>query len=154
MPNAIESQATARLIEGYLVEHLFDTAPAAEVAAPGVTAYQPLRVGPFRFLCRADELSLVAPMTPAGVVIDAGKLVPAAYQSRLSGATPGPASVWLEQGCIELRGCSLEPVLALAPGAVALRDARGDNPWIAGSVREPPAFMLEPAALQDALANH
>ena len=154
MPIAIESEATARVIEGYLVEHLFERRADVEADAPVLATYQPLRVGPFRFLCAVGDVSLEAPAAPAGFVIDAATLVPPAYRARLAGAAPGETTVWLDQGRIELRGCSLESVLALAAEAFVRREARADNPWIAGTVREPPAFLLDPAAVPGATASH
>ena len=166
MQTAMESEATARLIEGYLVEHLFEALTASEpellpepktapVPEPVLDpSFQPLRVGPFRFLCPVAEVGLVAPTEPALRVLEASDLVPATYRARLDAAATGSATVWLDQGRIEVRGCSLEPTLTLATSAVAARDARGDCPWIAGSVREPPAFVLDPQALATEAVSH
>ena len=71
MAIAIETDATARLIEGYLVEHMFETPPQADPDEPLVSAYVPLRVGPFRFLCAAEAVDVAPPATPATLVIDA-----------------------------------------------------------------------------------
>ena len=154
MPIAIETDATARLIEGYLVEHMFETPPQADPDEPVISAYVPLRVGPFRFLCAVGAVDVAPPATPATLVIDAAELVPAAYRARLSAAAAGEATVWLDGGRVELRGCLLEPILTLGPNAIVPRDVRGEQPWIAATVREPPAFMLEPQALGAGPANH
>ena len=152
MQIAIESEATARVIEGYLVEHLFE--PAAEPAAkpvPAATSYQALRVGPFRFLCPDGAVTLQPSPQVAFRRLEASELVPAAYRARLAGMdTEGATSVWLDEGRVEVRGCHLEQRLELPASAVNLREARGDSPWIAGSVREPPAFVLDLEALAPA----
>lgn len=146
MQTAIESETTARVIESYLVEHLFESAGDAAPAATPIR-FQPLRVGPFRFLCPADAVALAPPGEAASLVLEAADLVPPAHRARLSGATTGGLTVWLDGGRLEVRGCSLEPAFALDGAAVVARQTRGDTPWIAGSVREPPAFVLEPQAL-------
>ena len=75
MAIAIETDATARLIEGYLVEHMFEAPPQADPDEPVISAYVPLRVGPFRFLCAAEVVDVAPPETPATLVLDAAELV-------------------------------------------------------------------------------
>ena len=148
MQIAIESEATARVIEGYLVEHLFESTAEPAVRPAPAPGFQALRVGPFRFLCPVGAVTLHPPTLAPSRVMEASELVPSAYRARLAGmATEGATSIWLADGRIEVRGCHPEAVLELAASAVTLRETRGDSPWIAGSVREPPAFVLDPGAL-------
>ena len=153
MQLGIESDATARLIEGYLVEHLFEAVDAAsEVAVE--PAYLPLLVGPFRFLCPVADVSTLPSAQPPLRVLEACELVPSPYRSRLGHAATGSTVVWLDGGRVEVRGCNLEPVLCLPETAVTPRETRGDTPWIGGAVREPPAFVLDSKAMAVGAAGH
>jgi len=130
----------------YLDEHLqgcFDAPPVR--ATIEVVAF---RVGPFRFLCRADALG-AGPGERASVTLDAGELVPEAYRSHLRPeGRRGHDVLRFKGGRLEIRGCQVERPLQLQAAAIAARGPRADAPWIGATTREPPAFVLDPDAAQ------
>jgi len=134
------------VLVAYLDEHLQDCfdVPATR-ATIEVLAF---RVGPFRFLCRADALDPTAGNI-ATVTLDAAELVPDAYRAHLRpGARRGPDVLRFKGGRLEIRGCQVERPLQLQPAAIAPRGPRADAPWISATTREPPAFVLDADAAQ------
>ena len=133
-------------LAAYLDEHLqgcFD-APAARTTIE-VLAF---RVGPFRFLCRADALMAVDGESGAAA-LDAAELVPAAYRKHLRpDGRRGHDVLRFKGGRLEIHGCQVERPLHLQAAAIAPRGPRADAPWISATTREPPAFVLDPDAAQ------
>ncbi|MSQ67360.1 MAG: hypothetical protein EXR83_04075 [Gammaproteobacteria bacterium] len=158
-PQTAAKLSTAELVARYLTEHL--QAPADEASiltAPSAAHLESVPtliraigflVGPFRFLCRADALLTGAPSTPCAVVIEAAELVPAPYRAQL-GEGQGLARdvVWLRGGRLEIRGCRLEGAREIHPAALIPRGPRAAAPWIGATLRDPPAFVLDPDATQ------
>jgi len=129
------------LLAVYLDEHLREDGGGANAPID----VQAFRVGPFRFLCRADALTNLS--SEDVVAIEAGELVPAPYRGHLRpGRFLGRDVLRLKGGRLEIRGLSLEETLQLPPAAMASRGPRAEAPWIGATTREPPAFVLDPDA--------
>lgn len=129
------------LLAAYLDEHLHEDGGAAH-ALVEVLAF---RVGPFRFLCRADALTELA--ADGAVTIEADELVPASYRGHLRpGRFLGRDVLRLKGGRLEICGLRLETTLRLSSAAMAPRGPRAEAPWIGATTREPPAFVLDPDA--------
>ena len=130
------------IVAAYLDEHLHADGGHASGLAIEVLAF---RVGPFRFLCRADALADQA--VAGAVTIEASTLVPASYRSHLRpGQFLGRDVLRLKGGRLEIRGLSIEQTLQLQAATMAPRGPRAEAPWIGATTREPPAFVLDPDA--------
>jgi hypothetical protein len=131
--------STRDLLAAYLDEHLH------EVGAHVYVDVLAFRVGPFRFLCRADALA--DSLADGAVAIEASELVPTSYRGHLRpDRFPGRDVLRLKGGRLEIRGLRLESTLRLAPAAMTPRGPRAEAPWISATTREPPAFVLDPDA--------
>ncbi len=128
------------LLAAYLDEHLHE-----DGAAHALVDVLAFRVGPFRFLCRADALA--DQPADGAVAIEASELVPASYRGHLKPERClGRDVLRLKGGRLEIRGLRLEGSLRLASAAMAPRGPRAEAPWISATTREPPAFVLDPDA--------
>ena len=136
--------STVDLVSAYLDEHLH-LAPEGPTL-PSTIETLAFRVGPFRFLCRADALTDSA-AEGAVVTVQAAELVPVPYRSHLRpGQFLGRDALRLKGGRLEIRGLQIESTLFLQPAAMAARGPRAEAPWISATTREPPAFVLDPDA--------
>jgi hypothetical protein len=154
--------STAALVASYLQDHLEGVFAAPVVVAeipkeePAPPAVDPdiirvlnFMVGPFRFLCPMDAALAAAPDSPCAMVIEAADLVPEPYRAQLrQGLQHGRDSVWLKGGRLEIRGCRLEQALEIRQSRLTARGPRAAAPWIGATLREPPAFVLDPDATQ------
>jgi|LNFM01.2.fsa_nt_gb hypothetical protein len=138
--------SAADLVAAYLDAHLH-LAPDGPVL-PDTVEVLAFRVGPFRFLCRADALTPTAGDV-AAVTLQAAELVPVPYRSHLrQGLFPGRDVLRLKGGRLEIRGLQIEHTMRLPQAAMAPRGPRAEAPWISATTREPPAFVLDPDAAQ------
>lgn len=138
--------SAADIVAAYLDDHLH--AGPGRVPLPETVEVLAFRVGPFRFLCRADALTQSA-TDVAAVTLQAAELVPVPYRSHLrQGLFPGRDTLRLKGGRLEIRGLLIENTLMLPPAAMAPRGPRAEAPWISATTREPPAFVLDPDAAQ------
>ena len=133
-----------RLVAQYLDDYIVE-----QNASPALD-YCRFRVGRFQFaIARAavtDEL-----VDPTRVITIAGwSLVPPRYRTQLAEQWPTSAidSVMLKGGRVALTGILRVGGLRIPNAAVIARGMRTDAPWIAGSLRDPPSFVLDPDALQ------
>lgn len=119
------------------------------VADPDLFGVICFLVGPFRFLCPIDAVLDAPPEIPCSVVVDAVDLVPAPYRSQAAASQQqGRDVVWLKGGRLEIRGCRLDPSLAIRRSDLRSRGPRAEAPWIGATLREPPAFFLDSDAMQ------
>ena len=120
--------------------------PAVDPDLMGVICFL---IGPFRFLCPVDAVLDEPPELPCSVVIEAVDLVPAPYRNQAAASQHvGRDVVWLKGGRLEIRGCRLEPSIAIRRSELRSRGPRAEAPWIGATLRDPPAFFLDPDATQ------
>ncbi len=137
---------TIDLVAAYLDEHLHLAPDGPRL--PATIEALAFRVGPFRFLCRADALTDTAAEV-AVMTVQAAELVPVPYRSHLrAGQFLGRDVLRLKGGRLEIRGLQIESSLRLQPTTMVARGPRAAAPWISATTREPPAFVLDPDAAQ------
>jgi len=154
--------STAEIVASYLQDHLegvlaapvvvpeiLPEAPAPTPVDPDVLRVMSFMAGPFRFLCPVDAVLSAVPDSPCAMVIDAADLVPDPYRAQLGNNLQiGRESIWLKGGRLEIRGCRLEQSLEIRHSNLTSRGPRAAAPWIGATLRDPPAFVLDPDATQ------
>ena len=128
---------------------LFELSSPPPVVDPDLMGVICLLVGPFRFLCPVDAVLDEPPELACAVVIEAVDLVPAPYRNQAAASQQlGRDVVWLKGGRLEIRGCRLDPSIAIRRSDLRSRGPRAEAPWIGATLRDPPAFFLDPDATQ------
>ena len=112
--------------------------------------YCRFKVGPFQFAI-ATTAVVDEPIDLARrVMIDGAALVPPRYRQHLDAHAAATTldSLVLKRGRVALAGILRVGEFKIADDAIVARGMRAEAPWIAGSVREPPSFVIDPDALQ------
>lgn len=141
--------AARQWLAQYFDEHLA-APPSADLAPVAVAVrFMQFRVGPFQFVLQAAAVSDGIRWPERALRISGHALVPARYRDTLDlSAITGPDLIALKGGRIEIAGCLRCGELEVPATAIRTRGLRPDTPWLMGSLRQPPSFVLDPDALQ------
>jgi len=140
--------AARQWLAQYFDEHL--AAPPCADLTPVAAAvrFMQFRVGPFQFVLQAAAVS-DGVQPERAIRVQGHELVPARYRDKLDlSAITGPDLIALKGGRIEIAGCLRCGELEVPATAIHTRGLRRDTPWLMGSLRQPPSFVLDPDALQ------
>ena len=138
----------AQYLDDYILEH--NASPAPLPVPASALDYCRFRVGQFQFAIASAAITDEWVDSTRVVTIGGWSLVPPRYrtQSAEQPHTRAMDSVMLKGGRVALTGILRVGELRITDAAVIARGMRTDAPWIAGSLRVPPSFVLDPDALQ------
>ncbi len=140
--------AHAALVQ-YVEDHLAEPPQDDESASPVGRSNLMFRVGPFRFLLAGADAGGATRDTAS--CMHGAELVPPQFRAHLDaagGVMMGADTVWLAGGCLAIAGCVCEGHREIDMANVRQRELRSEAPWIAGTLADPPAFVLDPLALE------
>ena len=151
MPGTSGTRAQ-RLVAQYLDAYILEqhASPAPLPAPASALDYCRFRVGRFQFAIASAAITDEWVDPTRVVTIDGWLLVPLRYRTQSAEQAPTSAldSVLLKGGRVALTGILRVGELQITDAAVITRGIRTEAPWIAGSLRDPPSFVLDPDALQ------
>ncbi len=138
---------TLALVAQYIDEQLSEGASIAKPSPAPAETFVQLCVGKLRFLLPSEAITTAIP-SPEAVLIDAQTLVPEKYRVHARSADDNGPPVVLQGGRLALSGVTSTTVLSSAEVELKPRAERASEPWISGTSRRPPAFVLDVDALK------
>jgi hypothetical protein len=138
------------ILKNYFADHL-DDADVAERAPDRVLRMESLasryllfRVGQLRFALASTDVAAVTRHPESGCeYLSAAVIVPPRYQAAARVDASHASWVHLAGTRFGLGPCRADGEVVLTTGDITPRAERGDAPWIAGTIAEPPSLVLE-----------